>query len=182
MYMYVIVAALTHILCAGIVEYMLKQALPGSQEVTSRHDLHSLRRDAVDPLIITFGSSEADPVIRAHLAAADEGRGQPVQFAHSFSPKLAASYELTGGDTAIFIPKWFRSEFDPEMKLYRISVEGEEEEEEEEEEGERRTSEVLRDLLEISRPLVGLRIRNNEAWFSSRPLLVLYCDIEGEAI
>ena len=165
---------------------MMQQARPASREVASRRELSTLRKDILDPLIVTFASNEEDPVLRAHLAAADEGRGQPVLFAHCLSVEVAASYGLGGGDTAIFTPKWFRSQLDPEMKAYRIDVEageveGEGEEEGEGEgEGEGRMSKVLEGLLAVSRPLVGVRVKKNEEWFSSRPLLVLYCDMEGE--
>ena len=167
-------------LSAGIVQYMMQQARPASREVASRQELSTLRKDILDPLIVTFASNEEDPVLRAHLAAADEGRGQPVLFAHCLSVEVAASYGLGGGDTAIFTPKWFRSQLDPEMKAYRIDVEAGEEEGEGEGEGEGRMSKVLEGLLAVSRPLVGVRVKKNEEWFSSRPLLVLYCDVEGE--
>ena len=236
----------------------MQQALPASREVTSHQELNMLRKETVDPLIVTFASSEDTPVIRAHLATADAGRGHPaaLQFAHSLSLEVAASYGLREGDTAIFMPKWLQSQFDPEMKVYNIDVdegkragegedggeqegveggeeqgrvkrgervEGEEEvgveggeeqgrvkrgerveggEEVGVERGEERGSveggeevgvesgveggeegvernKVLEELLAVSRPLVGLRVKRNEAWFNSRLLLVLYCDLEG---
>lgn len=147
---------------------MLQQAQPGSREVTSLKEVSRLRRESLDPLIVSFGSSEDDPVIKAHLAAADEGRGSPVQFAHSLSPELASSYGLAPGASAIFLPKWFRSQYDPEVKVHHIAVTEE-------------ASDVLQGVLEAARPLVGLRVGENEAWYSTRPLLVLYCDVEGEA-
>ena len=141
--------------CAAIVEFMLEQALPGSQEVTSRKELNKLRKASVDPLIVTFGSNEEAPIIRAHLAAADEGRGHPVQFAHCLSLEVAASLGLAEGDTAIFIPKWFRSEFDSEMKIHHIASEEWERREGEEREGEGRRD-ALQRLVAAARPLVGL--------------------------
>lgn len=147
---------------------MLQQSLPGSKEVTSLREVSRLRREALDPLIVSFGSSEGDPVIKAHLAAADEGRGSFVQFAHSLSSELASSYGLALGDSAIFVPKWSRSQYDPEFKVHHIAVTEE-------------ASDVLQGVLEAARPLVGLRVRENEAWYNTHPLLVIYCDVEGEA-
>ena len=146
---------------------MVEQAQPGSRELSSYKELNLMRKEVIDPLIVTFVSSEDAPALRAHLAAADEGRGHLVLFAHSLSLELAGKLRLGDGDTAIFIPKWFRSKYDPEMKVYHIQ-------EREEEEGG-----VLEELLVAARPLVGLRVKRNEGWFSSRPLLVLYCDVEG---
>ena len=43
---------------------------------------------------------------------------------------------------------------------------------------------VLAGLLSAARPLVGLRVKENEEWFhpgpGSLPLLAFYCDLEGK--
>ena len=143
----------------------MEQALPSSHEISSYKKLNILRREAIDPLIFTFASSEENPAMRAHLTLADEARGHPVQFAHSFSQELASRLQLGEGQTAIFTPKWIRSQHDPEMKTHQLEE-----------------PETLEELLAAARPLVGLRVKGNEMWFSSQPLLVLYCDVEGECI
>ena len=130
-----------------------------------------MMREIPQPLILSFGSSEEDPVIKAHIVAAEGARVLPVQFAHSLSPGLAQAYGLIAGSTAILIPAWLRTEHDPEVKVHNIDVEDE-------------GPAVLAGLLAAARPLVGLRVKENEEWFhpgpGSPPLLALYCDMEGK--
>ena len=143
----------------------MEQAQPGSREISSYKELNVMRRELVDPLIVTFASSEDAPVLKAHMVAADEGRGRPVQFAHTVSSELAGKLRLEDGETAIFVPRWLRSKNEPEIKTYRLQ--------------ERQEGGVLEELVAAARPLVGVRVQRNEGWFNSRPLLVLYCDVEG---
>lgn len=92
----------THV---GIVNYMLQQSGPASTLLHNKRELEQFQLDHIDPVVIAFPSSESDRLLTDFMEVANEGRGSPLGFGHSFSEELAKTYGAKMGTVSIFKPQ-----------------------------------------------------------------------------
>lgn len=152
-----------------LVSYVQRFIAPPSIELDSKKKLERFCKSSPEtPVVIAFPSSDSDPFFEAYNDVARTGLGGLPRFAHSFDPALASQYGLEQGSVGIFIPKVFRSEYEPAVVSYTGSWE-------------RENREVLESVREAVRPLVGLRNnRNRQLYEDVFPRLVAYLSLESE--
>lgn len=151
----------------GIVTYMAKQAEPATVMLSSSKDLSFLlKRDT--PVVVGYFESGESPEFEAYVGVANEGREEPLEFRHITEADLAKTYKLGPNSVGVFLPRRLQSKYEKSVKYYEGSLKG-------------APGEIVASLKKLSRPLVGLRTKDNiKSVYSDYPLLVGYISNEDE--
>lgn len=152
----------------GIVNYMLQQSEPASQELSNKKELNLLLKGDT-AIVVAFLDSDTSPLIEIYMEVANAGREEPLTFLHSFNTALAASFSLEQEVIAVFLPKRDHSKYESAVRKYTGSTEG------------KSTDDLISELLTLARPLVGFRTKQNgPKLYKVFPLLTAYVSLEDE--
>ena len=152
----------------GIVEHMMMQARPATQEVSSSRDINQLLKGD-RAFAVGFFENDKSSLFEVFLDVSNAGREEPIGFFHSFSPALAEANNVNIEKIVVFHPRADHSKYEPYIKPFEGTTE------------DKSPEEILAELKNLARPLVGFRSKENgPKLYTMFPLLTAYISLDDE--
>ena len=152
----------------GIVEHMMMQSRPASEELSSMREVNQLLKGG-RAFAVGFFESQASPLFELFLDVANAGREEPLDFFHSFSTALADLSNVKMEQIVVLLPRADHSKYESFLKPYEGSTE------------DKTPDDILAELLKLARPLVGFRTKETgPKLYKVFPLLTAYISLDDE--